>query len=159
VGSRCRSARQATDIIDLGGVIRSRRFTFRLLSDKDYADALVIRKVRNRFSHADEIMGFEKPEIAKLVSKMTRPQSEPSWAYDWYFKRLHEIGLHMIDAIVREREALRRGWFVVTKGERWRKNQFAVLGGTARHTRSSPGRAACIFIFAIRQAQQARFGC
>ena len=77
-------------------------FALDLLSESDYADLQVIRKIRNRFAHAQEIMGFEKPEIASLVSKMARPKQEASWAYDRYFKRLHDIGLNLIAATAKQ---------------------------------------------------------
>lgn len=76
-------------------------YAFRLLSDDDYADLQIIRKVRNEFAHAQEVLGFETPKIETLVSRMKKPQSKPAWAYDWYFSRLTEIGNNLIDQTVR----------------------------------------------------------
>lgn len=72
-------------------------YAFRLLSDDDYADLQIIRKIRNEFAHAQEVLGFETPKIETLVSRMKKPQSKPAWAYDWYFSRLTEIGNNLID--------------------------------------------------------------
>jgi hypothetical protein len=76
-------------------------YAFRLLSDADYADLQIIRKVRNEFAHAQEVLGFEKPQIESLVSRMKKPKTKPTWAYDWYFSRLFEIGNNLIDQTAR----------------------------------------------------------
>jgi len=76
-------------------------FAFRLLSDQDYADLQIIRKVRNEFAHAQEVLGFEKPKIEALVSRLSKPKIKPTWAYDWYFSRLSEIGNNFLDQTAR----------------------------------------------------------
>jgi hypothetical protein len=76
-------------------------YAFRLLTDDDYADLQIIRKVRNEFAHAQEVLGFETPKIEALVSKMKKPRNKPAWAYDWYFSRMSEIGNNLIDQTAR----------------------------------------------------------
>jgi hypothetical protein len=76
-------------------------YAFRLLSDADYADLQIIRKVRNEFAHAQDILGFEKPQIEALVSRMQKPKAKIESAYSWYFSRLSEIGTNLIDQTAR----------------------------------------------------------
>lgn len=76
-------------------------YAFRLLSDADYADLQIIRKVRNEFAHAQDILGFEKPQIEALVSRMQKPKAKIESAYGWYFSRLSEIGNNLIDQTAR----------------------------------------------------------
>jgi DNA-binding MltR family transcriptional regulator len=76
-------------------------YAFRILSDADYADLQIIRKVRNEFAHAQDTIGFEKPQIEALVSRMQKPKTKPKWAYDWYFSRLFEMGNNVIDQTAR----------------------------------------------------------
>lgn len=78
-------------------------FALGLLSERDYADMQIIRKVRNEFAHSRAVTGFEKKEIADLVGRLSKPKKEVDWAYDWYFSRAAEIGYAMIDAAMRLR--------------------------------------------------------
>ena len=76
-------------------------FALGLLSDQDYADMQIIRKVRNEFAHSRSVIGFEKKEIADLVQKLNKPKKKIDWAYDWFFSRAAEIGYAAIDAAER----------------------------------------------------------
>jgi hypothetical protein len=76
-------------------------YALNLLSDRDYADLQMIRKIRNQFAHSREVMGFEKREIEEMVSKLQKPATEADTAYRWYFARLAEIGYRIIDAAAR----------------------------------------------------------
>jgi DNA-binding MltR family transcriptional regulator len=73
-------------------------YALNLLNDEDYADLQIIRKIRNEFAHSREVMGFEKPKIEELVSRMQRPHAVADTAYRWYFARLVEIGHRLIEA-------------------------------------------------------------
>ncbi len=73
-------------------------YALNLLTDEEYADLQIIRKIRNQFAHSREVMGFEMLKIEKMVSRMQKPLAEVDTAYRWYFARLAEIGYHLIEA-------------------------------------------------------------
>jgi hypothetical protein len=83
-----------------GGEVRH-RLRVPLLSDPDYADLQIIRKIRNEFAHAEDVLGFEKPGIEALVSRMKKPKTKFESACGWYFARISEIGNDLIDQTAR----------------------------------------------------------
>lgn len=73
-------------------------YAFNLLSEADYWDMQIIRKIRNEFAHSRETMGFEKSKIEAMVARMQKPRAEADTAYRWYFARVTEIGYRLIEA-------------------------------------------------------------
>lgn len=45
-------------------------YAFNLLSDENYADLHLIRKIRNEFAHSSEVLGFEKSRTENMVSRL-----------------------------------------------------------------------------------------
>ncbi|MEA2893501.1 MAG: hypothetical protein QOI05_4294 [Bradyrhizobium sp.] len=93
-------------------------YAFHILSERDYDDMQIIRKIRNEFAHSREPLGFEVKRIEQMVSRLSKPKATCESAYQSYFARAFEIGRAMLASAERDTKRAARGAKVQRKKKR-----------------------------------------
>jgi DNA-binding MltR family transcriptional regulator len=79
-------------------------YAFDLISETEYSALLIIKNIRNKFAHSQEVMGFEKEEIAVLVSRMNCKDKKADTAYRQFFSALVSIGGKLIVSMEKQQK-------------------------------------------------------